>query len=43
MIDDKEKKEAMERLMKELQEGRASGEKEGYIPAEEVLKIIRNK
>lgn len=43
MIDEKEKKEAMERLMKELQEGRASGEKEGYIPAEEVLKIIRSK
>ena len=43
MNDDEKKREAMEKLMKELQEGRASGEKEGYVPADEVLKIIQIK
>ena len=38
-----EKAKAMLRLMCELEEGRRSGEEDGYTPAEEVRAYFRNK
>ena len=38
-----EKTKAMLRLMCELNEGRRSGEEEGYTPSEEVRKYFKNK
>ena len=38
-----EKTKTMLRLMCELNEGRRSGEKEGYLPAEDVLAYFRSK
>ena len=38
-----EKAKAMLRLMCELNEGRRSGEEEGYVPAEEVRAYFRGK
>ena len=38
-----EKAKAMLRLMCELEEGRRSGEEDGYVPAEEVRAYFRNK
>lgn len=41
--DDFEKTKAMLRLMCELNEGRRSGEEEGYVSAEDVKAYFRNK
>lgn len=41
--EDYEKTKAMLRLMCELNEGRASGEKDGYLAAEEVAKYFESK
>ena len=38
-----EKTKAMLHLMCKLNEGRRSGEKEGYLPAEDVLAYFRSK
>ena len=40
---DEEKVKAMQRLMRELNEGRCSGEEQGYVSEDEVRAYLHNK